>query len=184
MPAGMIPPAQSADVAGMQRVSAADALAAWIAAGRAWVAADGDNGGDAIVGFVVVDLLDGNAHVEEISVLPEAGGPGRGPAPLRAGGAPAPTCRGTVRGTSAAASWQWRPARSVPSWRRGCGTRPSTASILPSACACAVRPDNLRGVRPGGGADDPIGWAVDAPVGRAGPGSRGGGVQRRRRGRR
>lgn len=111
MPAGMIRPAQSADVAAMQRVSAAagrrfaeiddprvaacaddppptaDALAAWIAAGRAWVAADGDNGGDAIVGFVVVDLLDGNAHVEEISVLPEAGGRGLGTALLDAVGA-------------------------------------------------------------------------------------------------
>lgn len=110
----MIRPAQPTDVAAMQRVSAAagrrfaeiddprvaacaddppptaQSLAAWIARGRAWVAVDGNdcgNGGGGIVGFVVVDVLDGNAHVEEISVLPEAGGRGLGAALLDAVGA-------------------------------------------------------------------------------------------------
>jgi len=114
----MIRPAGPADVAAMQRVSAAagrrfgeiddprvaacaddppladDALAAWIAAGRAWVAVgdagddDGDGGGrDRILGVVVVDVLDGNAHVEEVSVLPEVQGRGLGAALLDAVGA-------------------------------------------------------------------------------------------------
>jgi GNAT superfamily N-acetyltransferase len=108
----MIRPAGPADVAAMQRVSAAagrrfgeiddprvaacaddpplavDALAAWIAAGRAWVAVEDCDGGDAeILGVVVVDVLDGNAHVEEVSVLPEVQGRGLGAALLDAVGA-------------------------------------------------------------------------------------------------
>jgi ribosomal protein S18 acetylase RimI-like enzyme len=122
----MIRPAQPADVAAMQRLSAAagrrfaeiddprvaacagdppptaESLAAWIAGGRAWVAVDGGddgndgghdggndggNDGGGIVGFVVVDVLDGSAHVEEISVLPGAGCRGLGTALLDAVGA-------------------------------------------------------------------------------------------------
>lgn len=49
-------------------------------AGRAWVTTDRDGHP---VGFVVVDLLDEVAHVEEISVLPDAGGRGHGMALMR-----------------------------------------------------------------------------------------------------
>jgi len=55
-------------------------LEAWRKAGRAWVATDRDGHP---VGFVVVDLIDGGAHVEEISVLPELAGKGHGMALMR-----------------------------------------------------------------------------------------------------
>ncbi len=55
-------------------------LEAWRKAGRAWVTTDRDGHP---VGFVVVDLIDGGAHVEEISVLPELGGKGHGMALMR-----------------------------------------------------------------------------------------------------
>ncbi|HEY1520061.1 MAG TPA: GNAT family N-acetyltransferase [Solirubrobacteraceae bacterium] len=49
-------------------------LVAYIDAGRAWVATqDG-----ALVGFVVVDTLDGGAHIEELSVAPSAQRRGHG----------------------------------------------------------------------------------------------------------
>lgn len=54
-----------------------DELRAWIDAGRAWVVCDG-----APVGFVVVDIVDGNAHIEEISVHPDHEGRGHGTALL------------------------------------------------------------------------------------------------------
>ena len=47
--------------------------------GRAWVAVD--DGGDA-VGYVIVDVLDGNAHVEQVSVVPAHQGEGVGKALL------------------------------------------------------------------------------------------------------
>jgi ribosomal protein S18 acetylase RimI-like enzyme len=64
-----------------------DDLVAWAEAGRAWVAIDtadatGDDG--ALVGFVVVDVVDGDAHVAEVAVLPEAEGRGHGSALLDA----------------------------------------------------------------------------------------------------
>jgi GNAT superfamily N-acetyltransferase len=43
--------------------------------GRSWVAVDEC---DRPVGYVVVDVVDGNAHVEQISVLPEYQGRGLG----------------------------------------------------------------------------------------------------------
>ena len=55
-------------------------LEAWRKAGRAWVTTDRDGHP---VGFVVVDLIDGGAHVEEISVLPQLGGKGHGMALMR-----------------------------------------------------------------------------------------------------
>ncbi|WP_436792641.1 GNAT family N-acetyltransferase [Actinospongicola halichondriae] len=49
-------------------------LAAWIARDRAWVAVV-----DTVpVGFVVVDVVDGNAHIEEIAVDPRHGRSGHG----------------------------------------------------------------------------------------------------------
>lgn len=44
------------------------ALAAYQQAGRAWVAVAG---GDTPIGFIVVDLIDGRAHVEQVSVHPD-----------------------------------------------------------------------------------------------------------------
>jgi GNAT superfamily N-acetyltransferase len=43
--------------------------------GRCWVAVDGS---DRPLGYVVVDLVDGNAHIEQISVLPDHQGRGLG----------------------------------------------------------------------------------------------------------
>lgn len=51
----------------------ADELRTWIDAGRAWVSGDATP-----VGFVVVDEVDGNAHIEEIAVHPDHGGRGHG----------------------------------------------------------------------------------------------------------
>jgi GNAT superfamily N-acetyltransferase len=69
-------------------------LAAYAAAGRAWVATVDD----AVVGFVLVDVVDGCAHVEEVSVGLAAQGHGVGTALLdavrdwaRASGFPAVT---------------------------------------------------------------------------------------------
>jgi ribosomal protein S18 acetylase RimI-like enzyme len=53
-----------------------DEVTAYVRAGRAWVAVVDD----AVVGFVLVDVVDGCAHVEEIAVVPEHGGRGIGAA--------------------------------------------------------------------------------------------------------
>ena len=55
-----------------------DELESWRAAGRAWVRTVDDE----VVGFVVVDLLDGASHIEEISVRLDAQGAGHGVALL------------------------------------------------------------------------------------------------------
>jgi GNAT superfamily N-acetyltransferase len=79
------------------------ALRRWVDDGRAWVAVadpagpaapagpsapdggDHDRGGEGdIVGSIVVDILDGNAHVEELSVVPTAERRGLGSALLDA----------------------------------------------------------------------------------------------------
>jgi ribosomal protein S18 acetylase RimI-like enzyme len=54
-------------------------LATYQSAGRSWVA--DDEHGQA-VGYVLVDEVDGNAHVEQVSVLPQAQGSGVGRALL------------------------------------------------------------------------------------------------------
>jgi len=56
-----------------------DELAAYAAGGRSWVAVDDD---DRPVGYVVVDVVDGNAHVEQVSVRPDHQGVGVGRALL------------------------------------------------------------------------------------------------------
>jgi GNAT superfamily N-acetyltransferase len=56
-----------------------DALARYATAGRGWVAVD--DSGDP-VGYVVVDEVDGNAHVEQVSVRPDRQGAGIGRALL------------------------------------------------------------------------------------------------------
>jgi GNAT superfamily N-acetyltransferase len=52
-----------------------DALEDYARGGRSWVAVDES---DRPVGFVVVDVVDGNAHIEQISVLPDYQGRGLG----------------------------------------------------------------------------------------------------------
>jgi GNAT superfamily N-acetyltransferase len=54
-------------------------LAAYAIRGRSWVAV---NGSDQPLAFVLVSELDGNAHVEQISVLPDSQGNGVGRALL------------------------------------------------------------------------------------------------------
>jgi len=57
----------------------AEVLATYAADGRSWVAADET---DRAVGYVVVDVLDGCAHVEQVSVDPASQGHGVGRALL------------------------------------------------------------------------------------------------------
>ena len=57
-----------------------DTLAGYAADGRSWVAVD--DAGDA-VGYVLVDEMDGAAHIEQISVLPDQQGRGVGRALLQ-----------------------------------------------------------------------------------------------------
>ncbi|MEO6469837.1 MAG: GNAT family N-acetyltransferase [Acidimicrobiia bacterium] len=52
-----------------------DQLAAYERAGRSWVAVDVD---DEPIGYIVVDVVDGDAHVEQVSVLPHGQGQGLG----------------------------------------------------------------------------------------------------------
>jgi GNAT superfamily N-acetyltransferase len=59
-------------VAAAEPVAAED-LATYAAADRAWVAVDD---GDRPVGFVIVDIVDGCAHIEQISVQPDHQGRG------------------------------------------------------------------------------------------------------------
>jgi GNAT superfamily N-acetyltransferase len=52
-----------------------DTLAAYAVAGRSWVALDANRDP---VGYVIADIVDGHAHVEQISVLPDHQGMGIG----------------------------------------------------------------------------------------------------------
>jgi GNAT superfamily N-acetyltransferase len=63
-----------ADVAAHEPM-AADVLAGYAADGRCWVALDDDG---AVTGYVIVEVVDGCAHVEQISVLPGQQGRGHG----------------------------------------------------------------------------------------------------------
>src|SRR5215831_18400184 len=56
-----------------------DELDAYVAGGRSWVAVDD---GDRPVGYVVVDDVDGQAHIEQVSVVPGRQGEGIGAALL------------------------------------------------------------------------------------------------------
>src|SRR3954453_5207931 len=51
-----------------------DELDGYIAGARSWVATDGDRA----VGYIVVDIVDGNAHIEQVSVDPSRQGEGIG----------------------------------------------------------------------------------------------------------
>jgi GNAT superfamily N-acetyltransferase len=63
------------DVVAEDDPPAEDDLAAYVRAGRAWVIEDQPN---RPVGYVLVDVLDGAAHVEQVSVHPDAAGRGLG----------------------------------------------------------------------------------------------------------
>lgn len=63
-----------------------DVLAGYQRDGRAWVAVD-SAGGDEPVGFLLVELVDGAAHVEQVSVHPDAAGRRLGSALLNAAAA-------------------------------------------------------------------------------------------------
>jgi GNAT superfamily N-acetyltransferase len=70
--------------AGMADVAAHEpetvvALAEYARAGRAWVATDGT---DSPIGYAVVDVVDGQSHLEQLSVLPASGKRGVGTALL------------------------------------------------------------------------------------------------------
>ena len=53
-----------------------DELAVYADAGRSWVAAIHGDGAEQVVGYVLVDVVDRAAHVEQISVDPSAQGRG------------------------------------------------------------------------------------------------------------
>ena len=51
-----------------------DELDDYVEAGQAWVAVEDQT----VVGYLIVDIVDGCAHIEEVDVLPAAGGRGHG----------------------------------------------------------------------------------------------------------
>jgi GNAT superfamily N-acetyltransferase len=54
-------------------------LTAYTSAGHAWVLTDpADTGADTVIGFVLVDLVDGAAHIEQVSVHPDHARRGHG----------------------------------------------------------------------------------------------------------
>ena len=55
-----------------------DQLAEYLDAGRVWIAVEGDS----IAGYALVDVVDGAAHLEQLSVDPECGRRGHGAALL------------------------------------------------------------------------------------------------------
>jgi len=62
------------DVADAEPMSV-ESLAAYASAGRSWVAVDAH---DVPMGYIIVDVVDGNAHIEQISVQPNHQGTGLG----------------------------------------------------------------------------------------------------------
>ncbi|MBN9792172.1 MULTISPECIES: GNAT family N-acetyltransferase [unclassified Pseudonocardia] len=60
------------DVVADEEPPPAAVLAAYVVAGRAWV--DERSAGAGLVGYLIADLVDGCAHVEQVSVLPSQRG--------------------------------------------------------------------------------------------------------------
>ncbi|HVV75643.1 MAG TPA: GNAT family N-acetyltransferase [Mycobacteriales bacterium] len=60
--------------------ASAEELQTYVDDGRAFVATAGES---AVAGYVLIDLVDGNAHVEQLSVDPEYGRQGLGSALLK-----------------------------------------------------------------------------------------------------
>ena len=110
---------------------------------RSWVATDG---GDRPVAFLLTSVVDGNVHIDEVSVHPKRSHRGIGRALIEhvveeAGrhGRPvvtltSPRFRGTPRTTAGAASTRWTTPSSVRSWpasggqRGGAGSTPNRGS--------------------------------------------------------
>jgi GNAT superfamily N-acetyltransferase len=63
-----------ASIAGAEPATV-DTLSAYALADRSWVAIDADG---CPVGYVIADVVDGNAHIEQISVRPDHQGAGMG----------------------------------------------------------------------------------------------------------
>ena len=55
--------------------SSVEVLARYAVAGRSWIALDDE---DRPIGYVIVDAVDGNAHIEQVSVRPDHQGLGVG----------------------------------------------------------------------------------------------------------
>jgi hypothetical protein len=102
-----------------------EVLARYATDGRSWVAVDD---ADSPIGYVLVDVVDGNAHVEQVSVHPVHQGAGwlvpySNACALgrqKSNGQPSrsrrsPTCRGTGPFTNTSASGSWARTRSGPS---------------------------------------------------------------------
>lgn len=96
MPDHRIRPAEARDLARLQAIEIAaglryrevgldsvaddepfslETLAKYAADGRAWVVADGD---DVAVGYIVIDVIDGGCHIEQVTVTPAHQGQGAG----------------------------------------------------------------------------------------------------------
>lgn len=61
----------------------ADLLLAHVALGTAWVAAEPEVGGDVSVGYAIASVVDGEGHLDQVSVLGRAEGRGVGTALVR-----------------------------------------------------------------------------------------------------
>lgn len=125
-------------------------LAAYAIGARSWVAVDA---ADHPVGYVLVDEVDGNAHVAQISVVPESLGQGIGRALLDrvrtwaiAANFPAITLTTfnevpwNRRCTSTLGSLSSRKRRSDPTSRRSDETNPTVDSILRPESVCVLPP--------------------------------------------
>lgn len=121
-------------------------LADYAARGRGWVAIDEH---DRPIGYVIVDVVDSDAHIEQISVTPDRQGMGVARALIDrvrewacTSGASAitlttlPQFRGTDPFTSTSASWPCQRMKSAPSCSRYETWSPLTVSIPLCACAC------------------------------------------------
>jgi GNAT superfamily N-acetyltransferase len=162
-----IRPAQSRDIPWMQGIEIAagrlfaeigmhdvaedgahesDVLAGYVAVGRAWVAEqDG-----AVCGYALVDVLDGAAHLEQVTVHPDHGRQGIGGRLIEAVADWARDQGSDVLTLLTFRDVAWngpyyrrlgfvdRPTpRLAPSWRRFASTRRSSASMSASAVRCA-----------------------------------------------
>lgn len=61
----------------------ADLLLTHVALGTAWVAAEPDRGGDVPVGYAIASVVDGEGHLDQVSVVERAAGRGIGAALVR-----------------------------------------------------------------------------------------------------
>jgi hypothetical protein len=129
-----------------------------IRAGMVWVACDAD---DLPVGFIVVVLLDGEPHIDELDVHPDhqrrAASAARSSTPRAAGrmcmaGVPSPSrpssrCRGTGRTTRDSGSRPSRTGTGRLRCTRFAPPRPAGACASTPASSCAPTSDHPRSLR-------------------------------------